>query len=110
MKVLFILGLLLPFGVIASPEAIPEVPVESLAERSAGPEPAEELFRRAVTCQIIGNDGPVACRTRPSTTGDLVARLPVGNYYSFTCYARGTSVGGNTYVPSRFCSKRVIKI
>lgn len=107
MKVLFILGLLIPFGVIAVPVAdpgpIPEAdpsvsfmePAGSLEERSAAPEPAGNLVRRSQYCSINGQDGNVACRRGPSTSSTRTSTAYAGNTYLFTCYKPGTCVFGN---------------
>lgn len=92
---------LLPFALAApvaeagaAPAAIPEA--EPIAEPIAEPlaEPAG-LFKRA-QCSIIGNDGPVACRSGPARRFAQVGnRLPVGSTYTFSCYKRGECVFGN---------------
>lgn len=73
---------------VAEPEVPPTSPVD-----------ARDLFKRSTQyCRIIGNDGPVNCRAGPGTGYDVLWTMAPGNGYYFTCYKRGTSVGGNTYV------------
>lgn len=75
---------------VAEPDVPPTSPVD-----------ARDLFKRATQyCRIIGNDGPVNCRSGPGTNYPVRYTMAVGNGYYFTCYKRGTNVGGNTYVDS----------
>ncbi len=96
----------------ASPVAVGEADAMPIAEPVDVAEPdvpptspvdARDLLKRSTQyCKIIGNDGPVTCRIGPG-----VDYKPSGYYlvpgrsYYFTCYRRGTSVNGNTYVCKR---------
>ncbi|KAL8891206.1 MAG: hypothetical protein Q9215_001720 [Flavoplaca cf. flavocitrina] len=78
---------------IAEPVGVaePDVPGTSLVD-------TRSLFKRATQyCRIIGNDGPVNCRSGPGTSYPVRYTMAPGNGYYFTCYKRGTNVGGNTY-------------
>lgn len=73
---------------VAEPDVPPSSPVD-----------ARDLFKRATQyCKIIGNDGPVNCRSGPGTSYPVQYTFAPGNSYYFTCYKSGTNVGGNTYV------------
>lgn len=73
---------------VAEPDVPPSSPVD-----------ARDLFKRATQyCKIIGNDGPVNCRSGPGTSYPVQYTFAPGGSYYFTCYKTGTNVGGNTYV------------
>ena len=74
--------LLLPVVALAAPGPIAESKPAKLATRD-------------VYCAIIGNDGPVNCRTGPHTSDSVVTRLSVGNVGYYTCFKYGTKVNGN---------------
>lgn len=97
MKLLFVLGLLLPLGAMAIPAANPE-PIGTLEQRSAAPEPAENLVKRSQYCSINGKDGDVACREGPGTSYTRTSTAYAGNTYLFSCYKKGQCVSGNWYV------------
>ena len=92
----------------ASPVAVGEADAMPIAEPVDVAEPdvpptspvdARDLLKRSTQyCRIIGNDGPVNCRSGPGTGYPVRYTMAPGGGYYFTCYKRGTSVGGNTYV------------
>ena len=72
-----------------------------ISNPEADPEPAK-LVARSRVCSIVGNDGAVACRSLPSiNAGQVGAKLPVGNSYTFSCYKGGSCVSNNWYVTSQ---------
>lgn len=72
---------------VAKPDVPPTSPVD-----------ARDLFKRSTQyCRIIGNDGPVNCRSTPGGSRILYTMAP-GNGYYFRCYKNGPSVFGNPYV------------
>ncbi|KAL8939014.1 MAG: hypothetical protein Q9216_003588 [Gyalolechia sp. 2 TL-2023] len=73
---------------MAEPDVPPTSPVD-----------ARDLFKRATQyCRITGNDGSVNCRSGPGTSYSVRYTMAPGGGYYFSCYKRGTNVGGNTYV------------
>ncbi|KAL8821333.1 MAG: hypothetical protein Q9223_000598 [Gallowayella weberi] len=77
----------------ASPESVevaePDVPPTS-------PVDSRDLLKRSTQyCRIIGNDGPVNCRSGPGTNYPVRYTMAPGGGYYFTCYKTGTTVGGN---------------
>ncbi|KAL8997418.1 MAG: hypothetical protein Q9169_003281 [Polycauliona sp. 2 TL-2023] len=85
---------------VGEAEAMPVAEPVDVAEPDVpetSPVDARDLFKRATQyCRIIGNDGPVNCRSGPGTSYSVRYTMAPGNGYYFTCYKRGTSVGGNT--------------
>lgn len=79
---------------------IPEpVEVAELEVPPTSPVDARDLFKRSTQyCRIVSSDGPVNCRSGPGTSYSIRSSLAPGGGHYFTCYKRGTSVGGNTYV------------
>ncbi|KAI4094318.1 MAG: hypothetical protein LQ339_007504 [Xanthoria mediterranea] len=90
----------------ASPVAVGEADAMPIAEPVDVAEPdvpptspvdARDLLKRSTQyCRIIGNDGPVNCRSGPGTGYKVLYTMAPGGGYYFTCYKRGTNVFGNT--------------
>lgn len=115
MKLITVLAVaLLPMTALAAPtaDANPNAAAEAAAAPIAEPvevaEPdvpptspvdARDLFKRSTQyCRIVSSDGPVNCRSGPGTSYSIRYTMAPGGGYYFTCWKRGTSVGGNTYV------------
>ena len=95
---------LLPMTAIAAPAAdanpiaAAEADPVALAEPATSPVDTRDILKRTTQyCRIVGNDGPVACRNGPYSTATLITRLAVGSGAYYTCWKRGTVVGGNAY-------------